>query len=130
MNITIPTDEYGKRLYAVLEIVRAYLPPDSGITANDALSEIIALVDPWPEVEHPEQTPEAWISKHGVVYPLDAKAEVHPINDLQPLYSSPPKRKWVGLTGDEVDSIYLQRPLPTRLQLIIDVQAKLRAKNA
>jgi hypothetical protein len=50
MSITIPTDEYGKRLYAVLEIVRAYLPPDSGITANDALSEIIALVDPWPKV--------------------------------------------------------------------------------
>ncbi len=45
------------------------------------------------------------------------------------LYTSPPQREWAGLTEDEIDSIYLQRPLPTRLQLIVDVQAKLKEKN-
>ena len=53
----------------------------------------------------PEQEPVAWISKHGVVYPLDAINEVHPINDLQPLYTSPPQRNWVGLTDEQVDEI-------------------------
>lgn len=52
------------------------------------------------QVEQPE--PVAWISKHGVVYPLDAKDEVHPINDLQPLYTAPQRREWVGLTGEEI----------------------------
>lgn len=41
------------------------------------------------ELAKPEQEPVAWISKHGVVYPLDAKDEVHPINELQPLYAAP-----------------------------------------
>jgi hypothetical protein len=38
------------------------------------------------------QEPVAWISKHNVVYPLDAKHEVHPINELKPLYTHPPQR--------------------------------------
>ena len=51
-------------------------------------------------IAQPAQEPVAWISKHGVVYPLDAKYEVHPINELQPLYTAPPKRPWVGLTDE------------------------------
>lgn len=34
-------------LRRVLEVVRGYLPPD-GMLASAAMSEIIALVDPWP----------------------------------------------------------------------------------
>jgi hypothetical protein len=49
-----------------------------------------------------EQEPVAWISKHGVVYPLDAKDEVNPVNELQPLYTAPPKRPWQGLTDEEI----------------------------
>ncbi len=49
-----------------------------------------------------EQEPVAWISKHGVVYPSDAKYEVNPVNELQPLYTAPPKREWVGLTDEEI----------------------------
>ena len=36
-----------ERLEAVLDVVRRYLPPD-GIDAAEAMSEVVALVDPWP----------------------------------------------------------------------------------
>jgi hypothetical protein len=36
-----------KALERILDAVRAYLPPD-GIDAKEALSRIIAEVDPWP----------------------------------------------------------------------------------
>lgn len=35
-------------LTQILGIVQNYLPPDSGMTADDALGQIIAVVDPWP----------------------------------------------------------------------------------
>ena len=38
---------YEQRLRAVLDVVNRYLPPD-GIAVDLAMSEIIALVDPWP----------------------------------------------------------------------------------
>ena len=61
-------------------------------TTSALLAEIKRLIDMVGGLvlAQPEQEPVAWISKHGVVYPLDAKDEVHPINDLQPLYTTPP----------------------------------------
>lgn len=38
---------FKHRLHDVLEVVRRYLPP-GGPSANDAMGEITALVDPWP----------------------------------------------------------------------------------
>lgn len=35
-------------LTQILGIVQNYLPPDSGMTADDVLGQIIAVVDPWP----------------------------------------------------------------------------------
>ena len=48
-----------QRLEAIIAVVCKYLPPD-GIPINDAMSEIISLVDPLPP--QPEQEPNwAWI---------------------------------------------------------------------
>lgn len=58
---------------------------------GEAHKAITALRQAIAEAEKAQ--PVAWISKNNVVYPLDAKDEVHPINDLQPLYTTPPKRK-------------------------------------
>jgi len=55
--------------------------------------------------DEPIQEPAAWISKHNVVYPLDAWHEVHPINELKPLYTTQPQRTWVGLTDEEASEI-------------------------
>lgn len=75
----------------------------------------------------PEQEPVAWISKHGVVYPLDAKDEVHPINDLQPLYAIPPRREWVGLTDEEMDGL---TDSPGFFRGVRWAEAKLKEKNS
>ena len=43
-------------LTQILGIVQNYLPPDSGMTADDALGQIIAVVDPWPLDSEPPAT--------------------------------------------------------------------------
>jgi len=65
------------------------------------LQAITAIKAALEAKDEPIQEPAAWISKHNVVYPLDAWHEVHPINELKPLYTTPPQRTWVGLTDDD-----------------------------
>jgi hypothetical protein len=50
-----------QRLEAIIGVVCKYLPPD-GIPANEAMSQIIALVDPLPE---PVQEPVARVIDDG-----------------------------------------------------------------
>jgi hypothetical protein len=38
-------------LRAILKIVQDYLPPDGPFTAKEAMSAIIAVIDPWPLIE-------------------------------------------------------------------------------
>ena len=87
-------------------------------------------------MERPEQETVAWISKHGVVYPLDAKDEVHPINELQPLYTTPPQRTWVGLTDEEIARVVSLAGFAPNLaeahiatQIVRVLEAKLKEKN-
>ncbi len=83
-----------------------------------------------------EQEPVAWISKHGVVYPSDAKYEVNPVNELQPLYTAPPQREWVGLTDEEVASVLgfgeytVGSAKVILLAIAHTVEAKLKEKNS
>jgi hypothetical protein len=46
----------------------------------------------------------------------------------EPLYAAPPKREWVGLTKDEVDSWELP-DCPTVFEFAQFVEAKLKEKN-
>jgi hypothetical protein len=48
-----------QRLEAIVAVVCKYLPPD-GISREDAMREIISLVDPLPE-----QEPLDWLPKHA-----------------------------------------------------------------
>lgn len=83
-------------------------------------------------LEAPVQEPVAWISKHGVVYPFDAKDEVHPINELQPLYSTPPaQREWRWLTDEEIYEAFdtiIEEPKQAT-QFCYNIQKKLKEKN-
>jgi hypothetical protein len=53
--------------------------------------------------------------------------------DRTPLYTTPPQRQWVGLTNDEIKSLPSWWPsyedAPALIQLVKDVEAKLREKN-
>ena len=60
-----------QRLEAIIGVVCKYLPPD-GIPANEAMSQIIALVDPLPEpVQEPDAVVTGYYGGNCVVTPTD-----------------------------------------------------------
>ena len=71
----------------------------------------------------PEQEPAAWQDPQYKTLIEPHKA--HP--DWIPLYATPPKREWVGLTGDEQDVI--ERMANDSIDVICLTQAKLKEKN-
>ena len=103
-----------ERLEAILDVVRDYLPPD-GISKREAMNKIIGLVDPLPEES---QEPVAWIvpvHTHGgdISQKLSWTKSGAGISGVLfepserfPLYKSPQKHAWVGLTEQEVKDIF------------------------
>lgn len=131
--ITLTREEAQQVLYA-LEF-DGFTAPD--VTHNALVKTAIeTLRDRLAEKEH---EPVAWISKHGVVYPLDAKHEVNPVNELQPLYTAPqrasseaPQREWKGLTDDEYELMAEKRVTNyffNTLDYAHDIETKLKEKN-
>lgn len=100
-------------------------------TANKTMKAIRAAL------AQGEQKPVGWISKNNVVYPLEAKDEVHPVNELRPLYTAPPQREWQGLTDDEIwnaDEIMAANSecgasFETLRELVHAISDKLKEKN-
>mgnify|MGYP003651710150 CR=1 FL=1 len=79
-----------QRLEAIVAVVCKYLPPD-GISREQAMNEIIGLIDPLPP--QLEQEPVA-----DDFFRMIADKNPKPFSSLQ--------RTWVGLTDDEIDAIY------------------------
>jgi hypothetical protein len=76
-----------QRLEAIIGVVCKYLPPD-GIPANEAMSQIIALVDPLPEpVPEPDAVVTGYYGGNCVVTPTDP-ARV--FNTGTVFYTTPP----------------------------------------
>ncbi len=102
-----------QRLEAIVSVVCKYLPPD-GISKDQAMTEIISLVDPLPEQEQgePDDLTIAYMSG------------LHRGKDLAQ------QRTWVGLTDD--DKCYLNEVLNLqgRFPVIDAIEAKLREKNS
>jgi hypothetical protein len=117
-----------QRLEAIVAVVCRYLPPD-GISREEAMSQIISLVDPLPEqepwdtsdMEHrsggltieqaEKQEPVGYFDSNVLQVPaiyrgLDGwVTEIYSVprgNCTFPLYTAPPKREWVGLTDEEI----------------------------
>lgn len=66
---------YENELKKVLEVVRKYLPPD-GTNIDEAMGEIIAIVDPWP-VHPPAITPADMATAFAQGF-RDGQAAEHP----------------------------------------------------
>ena len=126
-----------QRLEAIISVVCKYLPPD-GIPINDAMSEIISLVDPLPP--HPAQEPVAWVERigGGVSYDLyHEAARKLPEGVKFDLYTAPPQRKpWVSLSDGQRKEIIKRECRYTSEAAQLDhqhlcyaIDAKLKERN-
>ena len=83
-----------QRLEAIVSVVCEYLPPD-GISKDDALNKIIALVDPLPPAPLPVQEPVGVVQCVSISgYPMQDSRGVEwlcavPVGSK--LYTSPPQ---------------------------------------
>lgn len=85
-----------------------------------------------PECKQPEQEPVAWIYR-GNLHPFDPSDWA--VEPVTPLYTSPPRREWVGLTGEEIDqglvrTDYAMQTAGAWRDGVEWAQAQLREKNA
>ena len=118
-----------QRLEAIVSVINKYLPPN-GIPINDAMSEIISLVDPLPAPQ-PAQEPVAWMSEEDncIFFGAD-KPNPMDYDFWTPLYTTPPQRPWVGLTDEEV---YMNCPNWLSQEQCKDwiqqIEAKLKERN-
>jgi hypothetical protein len=74
-----------QRLEAIVAVVCRYLPPD-GISREEAMSQIISLVDPLPEQEQ-------WDTSDMAYRPGGLTID----DDIQEY-----KKPWIGLTDEEI----------------------------
>jgi len=124
-----------QRLEAIVSVVCKYLPPD-GISKDQAITEIISLVDPLPKQDQSLEIVE-WRDVDGTgipepVYRLKAQQEqgesvasIHigwdyldsgqlvatyavPVKDkvAPQLYTTPQQRTWVELTDEQINQAY------------------------
>ena len=78
-----------------------------------------------------EQEPVACIKTNGELMWLKKPSTIY--SKPRPLYAAPPRREWVGLTDDEIDSCFEEHgwsPSNDYYPVIKDIEAKLREKNA
>ena len=80
------------------------------------------------ELAQPEQEPVAWmyINEDGECEQIEYGTDGCNDPDIQPLYTAPPRKEWVGLT-DEERHAYTQSPFTEENYRAIE--AKLKEKN-
>ena len=81
-----------------------------------------------------EQEPVAWLKtwSDGSVSVLKTKSHAFADHELEPLYTAPPKRTWVGLTDEEINSVRHNRDWTafwTDTTFARAIEAKLKERN-
>jgi hypothetical protein len=80
-------------------------------------------------LEQPEPEPVAWMDiEDGIFHGLRYWSEPDNRNEVA-LYTSPPKRKWQGLTDEEKVALCKQFPDHLTFNAIHAIEAKLKEKN-
>jgi len=108
----------------VLEDASAEMLAETG--DENYYSEAIAILRQALETE---QEPVAWLKtwSDGSVSVLKTKSHAFADHELEPLYTAPPKREWVGLTLNEAEDFYDK--YTDRAELINAVDEFLEEKN-
>ena len=111
-----------QRLEAIVSIVCRYLPPD-GIPVSEAMSQIIALVDPLPA---PVQEPDGYVYGNSYWEATNPRITDDVKRFGSPRYATPPaqQKPWVDLTDEEI----MAAP-ENLIACIAHVRNKLKEKN-
>jgi hypothetical protein len=72
-------------------------------TGKGESSKIKHSLEPMPVAKH---ICNLWINPETSLYEVDRCT--HPINEVFPVYTAPPRKEWVGLTDDEIKKIMQQ----------------------
>jgi hypothetical protein len=81
----------------------------------------------YPYHKEPEQEPVAWMSLNKERLEFSRKDTVYGSHTI-PLYTTPPQRTWVGLTGEEMDEIWADQKR-TGESITRAIETKLKEKN-
>ena len=82
------------------------------------------------KLAQPEQKPVAWMDEFGNVFPLGAQRGPKHLNEpMKPLYTTPQRREWVGLTDEEKLHLEIMGG-KSDVMLAEAIEAKLKEKNA
>ena len=79
-----------------------------------------------------QQEPVAWMHTTGTGHVYFRKKPQDKVFNPQPVFTSPPKREWVGLTDEEIKSVCYSRDWTatwTDTTFARAIEAKLREKN-
>ena len=92
---------------ALEALTNAYWPTESDLMPAHNIKECADAITAIKEaLAQPENEPVAWIST-GTARMIHWTADKPAYgDDWVPLYTTPPQRKWVGLTEDEVNDLY------------------------
>ena len=75
-----------------------------------------------------EQEPVLWLKtwSDGSVGVLKIKSHLFADHELEPLYTAPPKREWVGLTDEDMEALFLNED---GVRFARYIEAKLKERN-
>lgn len=125
------TDKKRAALQAALEVLE-YLESQPHVRGkDDCYEDLIAEIRAALAEPEVEQKPVAWMDCEGDIYPMPEKPNWAPPHTF--LYTSPPRREWVGLTNTERIQFVRQwhnRHIETIMDLAGEIEAALKEKNA
>jgi hypothetical protein len=93
-----------------LEFVEWFASDDHSVRPQHKAPEVVEALR--QALAQPEQEPVAWLYQTAYgdkfIHKKEQAAFHEPNGTFTPLYTAPPKRKWVGLTRDEIDYCFEQ----------------------
>ena len=95
---------------AIDHIDRAIDEPNNTMSDGKALKEImrqlnLARAALGEALAQPEQEPVAWVLHRELFWPYEYEVISEHGDNAIPLYTTPPKRNWVGLTDEVIDKV-------------------------
>jgi hypothetical protein len=128
------------RVLQIIKELRPAIKPMEGMGKGKTTADWFDILVKEIERIQPAQEPVAWITPDGEGFRIRFSA---PTNDVplgwDALYTTPPKREWVGLTDEEISVVLtgdaslaynLDDLNPSWIELVQKVEAKLKEKNA